>query len=246
MSRPRITAQRIAASHCGRLPGALGPQPAPRAGGGRQRGTLNGVAACKCLLNFLYSKTISVFERALQLTQTGDLQHFSPRYRALVGHAYALSGHFTEARTLLEQALEQGASGGPAVSFGVKMSEGLMLVGCLEEASALAQKDLELRRTRQEHGIQAWVLRLLGEIAMHRNPPEVEPATTHYEQALTLATELGMRPLQAHCHRELGALYQQTGQSEQTHAELSTAIDMYRDMQMTFWLPETEAVVAQC
>ena len=54
-----------------------------------------------------------------------------------------------------------------------------------------------------------------------------------------------MRPLQAHCHRGLGTLYSQTGQSEQAHAELSTAIDMYRDMEMTFWLPETEVALAE-
>jgi hypothetical protein len=50
-----------------------------------------------------------------------------------------------------------------------------------------------------------------------------------------------MRPLQAHCHRGLGTLCSQTGQLDQAHAELSAAIDMYRDMEMTFWLPDTEA-----
>ena len=54
-----------------------------------------------------------------------------------------------------------------------------------------------------------------------------------------------MRPLQAHCHRGLGMLYAATGQREQARAELSTAIEMYRAMEMTFWLPETEAALAQ-
>ena len=54
-----------------------------------------------------------------------------------------------------------------------------------------------------------------------------------------------MRPLQAHCHRGLGAMYRQIGQPEQARAELSTAIEMYRDMEMTFWLPETEAALAE-
>jgi hypothetical protein len=54
-----------------------------------------------------------------------------------------------------------------------------------------------------------------------------------------------MRPLQAHCHRGLGTLYSQMGQIEQAHAALSTAIEMYRDMEMTFWLPETEAALAE-
>jgi hypothetical protein len=54
-----------------------------------------------------------------------------------------------------------------------------------------------------------------------------------------------MRPLQAHCHRGLGTLYGMTGQREQAHAELSTAIEMYQTMEMTFWLPQAEVALAQ-
>jgi hypothetical protein len=35
------------------------------------------------------------------------------------------------------------------------------------------------------------------------------------------------------------------GQQEQARTALSTAVDMYRAMEMTFWLPETEAALAQ-
>ena len=73
----------------------------------------------------------------------------------------------------------------------------------------------------------------------------VEPAAGHYRQALVLAEELGMRPLQAHCHLGLGTLYAATGQREQARAELSTAIALYRAMEMTFWLPQAEAVLTQ-
>ena len=54
-----------------------------------------------------------------------------------------------------------------------------------------------------------------------------------------------MRPLQAHCHRGLGTLYATTGQQEQARAELAAAIDLYRAMDMTFWLPQTEAALAR-
>ena len=86
---------------------------------------------------------------------------------------------------------------------------------------------------------------MLGDIALHRAPPDVAQAEAHYQQALTLADALGMRPLQAHCHRGLGTLYAVTGQREQARAELSTAMEMYRAMDMTFWLPQTEAALAQ-
>jgi hypothetical protein len=54
-----------------------------------------------------------------------------------------------------------------------------------------------------------------------------------------------MRPLQAHCHRGLGTLYARQGQQEEARRELSTAIEMYRTMDMTFWLPQAEAALAQ-
>ena len=64
-------------------------------------------------------------------------------------------------------------------------------------------------------------------------------------QVRALAEELGMRPLVAHCHHGLGKLYLKVGPLEQARAELSTAIDLYRAMDMTFWLPRAEAALAQ-
>jgi hypothetical protein len=54
-----------------------------------------------------------------------------------------------------------------------------------------------------------------------------------------------MRPLAAHCHRSLGTLYATAVQREQARTELLAALDLYRAMEMTFWLPQTEAALAQ-
>jgi hypothetical protein len=54
-----------------------------------------------------------------------------------------------------------------------------------------------------------------------------------------------MRPLQAHGHRGLGTLYAKLGWQEQARAPLCTAVDLYRSMDMTFWLPQAEAALAQ-
>jgi hypothetical protein len=124
------------------------------------------------------------------------------------------------------------------------LSQGYLHAGRIQDATDQAGRALAYSRVHREQGHEAWVFRLLGEIAARHDPPDVTHAETHYQQALTHAAALGMRPLQAHCHRGLGTLYNQTGQSEQARAELSTAIDMYREMGMTFWLPETAAVLA--
>ena len=118
-----------------------------------------------------------------------------------------------------------------------------LLVGHREEVRASATR--ALARTQQERGHEAWALRLLGEMAAQCQPLEGEPAAAHDRQALALADELGMRPLQAHCHRGLGTLYATIGQQEQARTELSAAIGLYRAMDMTFWLPQTEAALAQ-
>jgi len=91
---------------------------------------------------------------------------------------------------------------------------------------------------------EAWARRL-GEITSHHASPDEATAAAHYSAAMTLASELEMRPLVAHCHRGLGTLYTQTGQQEQGRAELSTAMEMYTSMEMTFWLPQAKAALAQ-
>src|SRR5262249_41294594 len=125
------------------------------------------------------------------------------------------------------------------------LGEAHLLAGRLEEAHTLAEQALALARAHQERGTEAYALHLLGAIAMHRDPWDIMLAETHYQQSLSLVEALGMRPLQAHCHRGLGTLYATTGQRVQARTALSTAIAMYQSMAMTFWLPEVEAALAQ-
>jgi tetratricopeptide (TPR) repeat protein len=124
------------------------------------------------------------------------------------------------------------------------LSEAYLLAGRLDEAGTQAQRALEFSRAHQERSHEAYALRLLGEIAAQHTPPEAEQAEAHYKQALALAEELGMRPLAAHCHRGLGTLYSRVGRAQQARTALSIAIELYRAMEMTFWLPQAEAALA--
>jgi len=136
-------------------------------------------------------------------------------------------------------------SRGHQVPCSLSLGEAQLLDGRLEEAHALAEHTLAHAYEHHERGHQAYALRLLGDIVARRDLPESIQAEAHYQQALALANELGMRPLQAHCHRSLGTLYATTGQQEQARAELSIAIELYQAMEMTFWLPQAEAALAR-
>jgi len=188
-------------------------------------------------------RALTRLERAMDICQEANLPIFFPRMAAALGAAYTLAGRLADAVALLTQAMEQ-TTAGAMVGFQalclLPLTEAHLLAGRLEEAHALAERVLALAREHQEMGNQAYALRLLGEIAARRDPPEASLAIAYYQEALVLANELGMRPLMAHCHRGLGTLYAVTNQQEQAHTELSTATTLYRSMDMVFWLPQAE------
>jgi tetratricopeptide (TPR) repeat protein len=164
-------------------------------------------------------------ERAVGICQDVDLPIFFPKMAGSLGAAYILAGRIAEAVPLLTQAMERSTAMkmvSPPVLCHLSLEEAQLLAGGLKEAHALAERALALTRAHKERGNEAYAQRLLA-----------------------LAEALGMRPLQAHCHRDLGTLYAMTGPQERARAELSTAIELYRAMEMTFWLPEAEAALVQ-
>jgi tetratricopeptide (TPR) repeat protein len=193
-------------------------------------------------------KAIPLLERGLALSQSAGLPLQFPMTASLLSAAYVLAGRTEEALPLLNQMLERIATGRRMLLHALvltELSEVCLLVGRVDEASALAARLLDLSSTHSGHGYQAHACRLLGEVARRREPSDIDQAAAHYRQALTLAKALGMRPLQAHCHLGLGTLFATAGQAEQARAELSTALEMYQAMAMTFWLPQAEAALVQ-
>jgi predicted ATPase/DNA-binding winged helix-turn-helix (wHTH) protein len=201
-----------------------------------------------CLRQGALSQAIHVFERALAIREIMNLPGNMRHAFVELGAAYALSGRVSEALPLMERGLEQSVPSGiwgQSALLPVWLGEGYVLAGRLEEAMQLGKQALEVTRTQKQQGYQAYALRLLGDIAAHHTPPAVEEAERHYREALAVAEAIGMRPLMAHCHLGLGTLYAKAVTREQARAELSAAIELYRAMEMTFWLPQAEAALAQ-
>jgi len=84
---------------------------------------------------------------------------------------------------------------------------------------------------------------LVPNSSVGRCRPDEVTAAAHYGAAMSLASELEMRPLVAHCHFGLGRLYRRTGKPEQAQEHLTTATAMYREMGMTYWLEKLEKAV---
>jgi tetratricopeptide (TPR) repeat protein len=126
-------------------------------------------------------------------------------------------------------------------SFTGRQAEVWCLVGRWEEALEAATEHLSRARQEGRRGLEGWALYWLGDIGRHRDPPDPDAAERHYGKALALASELGMRPLVAHCHLGFGTLYRRTGDQTRAQEHLTTASTMYREMGMNFWLEKAEA-----
>jgi tetratricopeptide (TPR) repeat protein len=191
---------------------------------------------------------IRVLEPGLALCRASGQRTALRQAAAGLGYASALQGRLAEGRALLEEAISEslrtGALRGQAHRV-AWLSEVCRLAGDGEEAWQHAHQALDLARQQKERGDEALALHQLGVVQAHADPPDVVQAEAHYQQALALAEELGMRPLVAHCHLGLGTLYTKIGRPEPARTALATAIDLYRAMDMTFWLPQTEAALAK-
>ena len=189
-----------------------------------------------------------MLDLGLVLCRASGNRSFFQLIAARLGAASALQGRLAEGRALLEEgiseALRMGALQGQAYRI-AWLSEVCRLAGRGEEAWQHAHQALDLAWQLKARGDEALALHQLGAVYAHAAPPDAAQAEAYYQQALALAEELGMRPLVAHCHRGLGTLYATTGQREQARTAMSAAIALYRAMDMTFWLPQAEAALAQ-
>ena len=221
---------------------------ATRAGRGLTPIIAHGSLGLLYLIQGDLAHAIPVLEQGLALCRAAGARSWLQRIMAHLGAAYVLQGRLVEGRALLEEGIGDSRRTGELESQASRvawLSDVCRLEGRGEEARQYAHQALDLARQQKARGNEAHALHQLGTVQAHANPPDAAPADAHYQQALALAEELSMRPLQAHCHRGLGLLYAATSQRESAQAELSTAMEMYRAMDMTFWLPETEAALAE-
>ena len=120
-------------------------------------------------------RALPLLERAVGICQDADLSVWFPRMAAALGAAYTLAGRVADAVPLLTQALQQTMAADRVrlqALCSLPLGEAQLLDGRLKEAHALAERTLAHAHEHHERGHQAYALRLLGDIAARRDPPE--------------------------------------------------------------------------
>ena len=188
------------------------------------------------------ARALPCLERAASLLERGRFPIYAPRVLASLGTVYTRSARPKDGLALLERAASEGEADRVRYEHAmvlIQLGEA-RLEESLEDAERRATEALTLARRHGERGNEAWAAHLLGLVAAAHPSAHDDTSLTHATRAMTLAGELGMRPLVAHCHLGLGRIFRRLGQREQASEHLTTATTMYRDMDMRFWLGDAK------
>jgi tetratricopeptide (TPR) repeat protein len=208
-------------------------------------------AAAHCRLGSVHLRkgeieaAIPALECAASLCRTYVVNSWMKGTLSSLCLAYALVGRITDAQPVLEEATRWVQTPGRA-DYIADVCLVNLLAGCLHAASKLVELGLDRARTHGERANLARCLNVFAEIELTRDSPDFDKAGDSYRQALAQATELGMRPLIAHCHAGLAKLYYRTAKRADSKEHLAAAATMYRGMGMTYWLQRAEMEIAGC
>jgi class 3 adenylate cyclase/tetratricopeptide (TPR) repeat protein len=203
--------------------------------------------AC-CSLGFLFlvkgdfELAITALERSQTICESNEIRVLTTQVGSNLGYAYALAGRVGDAIPLMEKADEQSKVIGRKAGWALRLTwlgHASLLERRIGAAREQGQRALALATDGGERGYQAWAHKLLGDVIQEEssNPSE---ALSHYARSMALATELAMRPLQAHLHLSLGRLHRRANQIEQARTELSLAVTSYRSIEMPNWMDAAE------
>ena len=192
------------------------------------------------------TRATPLLERSLSFCARAESPSMAQMVAAFLALARVASGRAEEALSLLEEA-QRGAASVPIDSpqaaglDQLARAEARLAIGRIAEAEDAAARARDAFTRLEARGYQAWALWMLGRAAARRAAPEAEGWLV---EACSVATDLGMRPLMAHCHLALGELCGSLGSSARARRELAAAIVAYRDLDMPKWRATAESALA--
>jgi DNA-binding SARP family transcriptional activator/tetratricopeptide (TPR) repeat protein len=190
-------------------------------------------------------------ERSVRLSDDKDLTAMLPRAYSVWGAALAWSGRATEALPHLERSValqKRSAVHGFSVHLSqlyLRWAEALRLAGRLQEALERGRTARDLAVEAGERANEARALYLLASLAADAEPASFEVASARYERPIALATALGMRPLLARCHLDVGTLPHSRADAPAGRGHLQTAVALFQEIDAPYWLEKAETALAK-
>jgi tetratricopeptide (TPR) repeat protein len=182
-------------------------------------------------------EAVGIFEGLRELCRAHDLDAYMSRALAGLGCAKARLGLVRESLQLLEKAVAMDAAAEPMTtrSFALNaLAEALYQGGEEERALAAGNQALQFTREHEERGAEAYACFLLGLIHNMR-VREFEAADGYLRAAASIASDLGLRPLLAHCQLGLAELHRRQGKADEAREYLEQGSSLLDALGMKQW-----------
>jgi tetratricopeptide (TPR) repeat protein len=171
-----------------------------------------------------------------------------PLSAASLGYAHVRMGKISRGLELLNSATV--AAEQHVIKFQLSqeltwLGEAYVLANNHERALTHAWKALEYAERNGEKGDKAWALWLLGEIHGRLDSSQAHKAEAYLLRSYDIAVKQFMGPLVAHIDFGLGRLYRRQGAWNEAQSQFESAMSLYRDLGMNYWLEMTEAELAR-
>jgi len=183
-------------------------------------------------------EAVRLLERDAEVCRAFGFRDMLAGCLPVLAAAYAYAGRQADACAIVDASREGQVRSSARIA---RLGEAALVAGALPQARELAEVALALSGEQMARGDEAWSLYLLGAIhASSEESAEVTVSEGHYRHGLARAEDLGMRPLVAHCEFGLGKLYGRTSKAQDAQEHLTTAMTMYREMDMQSWMEKVE------
>ncbi len=190
-------------------------------------------------------EAVALLEPMLATCREEEIRTMVPPVAAWLGWAYTHAGENSKAIETLRRALsvEIRRYGAVCTALHLYIAAGKAYANChqLETALEMAREAELLTSRTRELGNRARALKLVGDILIERNRENDAEAEKLYAEALRLATDRKMLPLNVQLHRSRGSLFALNRRWAEAEAELELAHSGFEVLRLTE--PASEAAL---
>lgn len=192
-------------------------------------------------------RAVEVLDASEDTLREYDIDFLRTWMDSWLGAACALAGDFDRAESVLLSAVSLAEKNGLHLSgiWSLTRLASLYLdKGDIASGSDYAVRALDHAKKAGAGWFEVPALQCMARAAARTDSTGIVQAQNFWTQSIEMAEAIDARPDLAHSRRGLGEMFATTDRPEDAKRELTAAVDLYKDLGMTFWLPKTEELLA--
>lgn len=191
---------------------------------------------------------VPILERGIDVCRASGTNILVPMLAAPLAYAHALNGSRDKAEKLASDAWDQLRGTNVFwlyIWLYAPLGSAMLEVGNWRGAREVATYGTNLAQKMGMRGMETENLRVLGTASAGKEGVDIEKGKEHIRSAMTLGEKLQMRAEQAHCQFDFARIQAQAGNLPEARDNLGASVNLYRELDMPFWLDRAEKTLTK-